>query len=93
MLEKLAAIQALDVWLPTIDGRTLVMPRYTEPDADAALLLHHLRLELPQQPPPRLTGARDAALPQIKYSAGLGEPSTENKRLPGGICAQLRKSG
>jgi len=27
VLEKLAAIQALDVWLPTTDGRCLVMPK------------------------------------------------------------------
>jgi transposase len=66
VLEKLAAIQALDVWLPTTDGRHLVMPRYTEPDADAALLLHQLRLVLPQQPPPRLVGAPPAAMPQLK---------------------------
>ena len=66
VLEKLAAIQTLDVWLPTTDGRCLVMPRYTEPDADAALLLHQLRLALPQQPPPRLTMAPAAATPQLK---------------------------
>src|SRR5690242_12529112 len=32
VLEKLAAIQMLDVSFPTTDGRRLVMPRYTEPD-------------------------------------------------------------
>ena len=31
-----------------------MMPRYTEPDADAALLLHQVKLTLPQQPPPRI---------------------------------------
>jgi hypothetical protein len=65
VLEKLAAIQALDVWLPTTDGRCLVMPRYTEPDADVALLLHHLRLVLPQQPPPRLVMAPADAVPRL----------------------------
>jgi hypothetical protein len=66
VLEKLAVIQALDVCLPTTDGRHLVMPRYTEPDADVALLLHQLRLVLPQQPPPRLVNAPTAAMPQLK---------------------------
>ena len=66
MLEKLAAIQALDVWLPTTDGRCLIMPRYTEPDADVALLLHQLRLELPKQPPPRLVMAPADTAPQLK---------------------------
>lgn len=54
VLEKLAAIQILDVVLPTTDGRCLVMPRYTEPEPDQALLLHQLRLALPSQPPPRI---------------------------------------
>ena len=54
VLEKLATIQMLDVWLPTTDGRWLVMPRFTQPEADQAILLHKLRLELPQQPPPRI---------------------------------------
>ena len=62
VLEKLAAIQMLDVTFPTTDGRSLVMPRYTEPDADQALLLHHLKLTLPSQPPPRIT-APASALP------------------------------
>ena len=62
VLEKLAAIQMLDVTFPTTDGRLLVMPRYTEPDADQALLLHHLKLALPSQPPPRIT-APAASLP------------------------------
>jgi transposase len=55
VLEKLAAIQILDVYLPTTDGRHLVMPRYTEPEPDLALLLHQLRITLPHQPPPRLS--------------------------------------
>jgi len=55
VLEKLGSIQMLDVILPTTDGRCLVMPRHTEPERDLALLLHHLRLTLPPQPPPRIT--------------------------------------
>lgn len=54
VLEKLAGIQMLDVWLPTTDGRWLVMPRYTQPGAEQAILLHKLQLRLPQQPPPRI---------------------------------------
>jgi hypothetical protein len=65
VLEKLAAIQTLDVWLPTTDGRYLVMPRYTEPEADLALLLHQLKLVLPKQPLPRLVSA-PAAMPHLK---------------------------
>jgi len=57
VLEKLSSIQMLDVILPTTDGRCLVMPRHTEPERDLALLLHHLKLALPPQPPPRITQA------------------------------------
>ena len=63
VLEKLATIQMLEVWLPTTDGRWLVMPRFTQPDADQTILLHKLKLALPQQPPPRIK-ARVPEFPQ-----------------------------
>ncbi len=67
VLEKLAGIQMLDVSFPTTDGRRLIMPRYTEPDPEQALLLHHLSLALPQQPPPHITtSASSAPFPQLK---------------------------
>ena len=67
VLEKLAGIQMLDVSFPTTDGRRLIMPRYTEPDPEQALLLHHLSLVLPKQPPPRITtSASSAPFPQLK---------------------------
>src|SRR5215831_7858251 len=55
ILEKLGAIQMIDVWFPTTDGRWLILPRYTQPERDLEVLLHHLHLELPAQPPPRIT--------------------------------------
>jgi hypothetical protein len=54
VLEKLATIQMLDVCLPTTDGRWLILPRYTQPEPDQALMLHQLNLSLPSQPPPRI---------------------------------------
>jgi hypothetical protein len=57
VLDKMAAIQMLDVHFPTTDGRTLVLTRHTEPNADQKLLLHQLKLELPSQPPPRITAS------------------------------------
>ena len=63
VLDKLAAIQMLDVSLPTTDGRCLTMPRYTEPEPDVALLLHQLQLTLPNQPPPRITAVSGQTLP------------------------------
>jgi transposase len=61
VLEKLATIQMLDVCLPTTDGRWLIMPRYTQPEPDQALMLHQLNLPLPSQPPPRLKAQEDPA--------------------------------
>lgn len=55
VLDKMAAMQMLDVHLPTTDGRTIVLSRYTEPEADQALLLQQLKISLPAQPPPRIT--------------------------------------
>src|SRR5260370_541791 len=67
MMEKLAGIQMLDVSFPTTDGRQLVLPRHTEPSPEQALLLHHLNLVLPQQPPPRITTpASTLPCPQLK---------------------------
>jgi transposase len=63
VLDKLAAIQMLDVSLPTTDGRCLTMPRYTEPEPDVALMLHQLKLTLPNQPPPRITALSGETLP------------------------------
>ena len=55
VLEKFAAVQMIDVHLPTTDGRELVLTRYTEPEPELSLLLNELKLELPAQPPPKIT--------------------------------------
>ncbi len=57
VLEKFASLQMVDVHLPTTDGRTLILPRYTEPEKEQKLLLQRLRLQLPAQPPPRISHA------------------------------------
>jgi transposase len=56
VLDKLAAIQMVDVHLPTTDGRRLILSRYTQPEKDQLLLLRQLRLNLPDQPRPKITG-------------------------------------
>ena len=61
VLDKLAAVQMLDVNFPTSDGRTLVLTRYTELNADQKMLIKQLNLSLPSQPPPRLTAPVDRA--------------------------------
>ena len=54
-LEKFAAVQMIDVHLPTTDGRALLLTRYTQPEPELQLLIRQLRLQLPPQPPPKIT--------------------------------------
>ena len=53
LLDKMPALQMVDVHLPTTDGQTIILSRYTEPEADQAILLQPLKL--------RLAGAAAAA--------------------------------
>ena len=61
VLEKFAALQMIDVHLPTSDGRTLILSRYTQPESDLQLLLQQLKRHLPAQPPPRITASGQLA--------------------------------
>jgi hypothetical protein len=58
VLEKFAAVQMIDVEIPTTDARTITLTRYTEPLPELKLLLERLRLQLPAQPPPKITTAQ-----------------------------------
>jgi len=57
VLEKFAAVQMIDVHLPTADGRELVLTRYTQPERELQLLIQQLRLQLPPQPSLKITPA------------------------------------
>ena len=56
VLDKFASMQMLDVHFPTTDGRTLILSRYTQPEADQKILLE--KLHLPEQPPPHLSATQ-----------------------------------
>ncbi len=58
VLEKLATMQMLDGHLPTTDERTVILSRSPQPETAVQLLLQRLKLELPAQPPPRITGSK-----------------------------------
>jgi hypothetical protein len=55
VLEKFAAVQMIDLHVPTTDGRELQLTRYSEPEPELKLLLDKLKLTLPAQPPPKIT--------------------------------------
>lgn len=57
VLEKFRAVQMIDVHLPTTDGRTVILSRYTQPEPELEILLKQLRIKLPDQPPPRVTAS------------------------------------
>ena len=57
VLEKFSAMQMIDVYLPTSDGRTIILSRYTQPESELKLLLNLLKLQLPDQSPPKITPA------------------------------------
>ena len=61
VLEKFAAVQMIDLHVPTSDGRELLLTRYSEPEPELKLLLDKLKLKLPGQPPPRITAAEGSS--------------------------------
>ena len=69
VMAQLATIQLIDVHIPTVDDRWLILPRYTQPDPDTQMLLHHLHLALPTQPPPRIR-----AVPEPASAASVSVP-------------------
>jgi transposase len=54
VLDKLGSIMKLDVRIPTTDGRLLEMRRYSQPEPEHQIIFDVLKLDLPQQPPPRV---------------------------------------
>jgi hypothetical protein len=65
VLEKFAAMQMIDVHVPTTDGRDLLLTRYTQPEPELRLLLDKLRLGLPAQPPPKITAVAVNSPPRL----------------------------
>jgi hypothetical protein len=55
IIEKFAAVQMIDLNVPTTDGRELRLTRYTEPEPELRLILDKLRLNLPAQQTPTIT--------------------------------------
>jgi transposase len=54
VFEKMATIQMVEVWIPMLDGRWLMLPRYTQPEKDVQAMMNKLDITLPSQPKPRI---------------------------------------
>ena len=98
VLEKLATIQMVEVWIPMLDGRWLVLPRHTQPEKDVQAVLDQLQISLPSQPPPRITApavplARPANPAQPLCGEDLSVASSDSKALVLSRHPELRKSG
>jgi transposase len=68
VFEKMATIQMVEVWIPMLDGRWLMLPRYTQPEKDVQAMLNKLDMTLPCQPPPRIKSSQ--TLPSPTKPAG-----------------------
>lgn len=65
VLEKFAAVQMIDVFVPTTDGREISLTRYTQPEPELKLLIEKLKLTLPAQPPPKISAAQVARITPV----------------------------
>ncbi|MGH9629479.1 MAG: IS1634 family transposase [Bryobacteraceae bacterium] len=63
VFDKLATIHMVEVWIPMVDGRWLMMPRHTQPDKDVQAVVDRLQIHLPSQPPPRIRASQGAPAP------------------------------
>jgi hypothetical protein len=86
--EKLSAIQMVDVYLPTTDGRMLILPRYTQPEQEHMLLLQRRHLDCPLN---LLLGSANRKVSLC--SEDLWQPRTWNQSLTKDFYLQLSKSG
>ena len=85
-------MQMIDVHLPTSDGRTIILSRYTQPEADLQLLLKQLKLQLPDQPPPKITASGRLAKSGLCSEDFLGA-CVDFERLTIDVAPRSAKSG
>ena len=76
VFEKLSAIQMVEVWIPLLDGRWLVLPRHTQPEADVQAMMKQIRIALPPQPPPRIKLSQQQASARERGQSSRTEGTT-----------------
>jgi hypothetical protein len=78
-IEKFAAVQMIDLHVPTTDGRKLLLTRYTEPEPELALLLHKLKAVVPTFAS-RITKKQALKHSRPRQSFAVGTPIAERPR-------------
>ena len=68
-LARVKTMQMVDICIPTVDGREIVLSRCTQPQAEQRMLLDQLCLRLPEHPPPRISAAQIALATQTPPAA------------------------
>jgi hypothetical protein len=68
VLGKLAEIKMIDVWIPTVDEQLGVWRRLCVTGQNQPTLIEKLRLELPNQPPPRLVAQKESNEIEVQTS-------------------------
>jgi hypothetical protein len=79
IFDKLATIQMLEVWIPMLDGRWLILPRHTQPEKDVQALLDQIQITLPAQPPPRI---KTMPAPRLTPQKAADQPSLWSRPSP-----------
>ena len=68
VFEKLATIQMVEVWVPTVDRRWLVLPRLTQPEKDLSALRNQFSSHFPAN------HRRESKLPRLPFGSTVRSP-------------------
>jgi hypothetical protein len=98
VLEKLATVQMIDVWIPTRDGRWLILPAIPSRRKSCSCSWTRFSSRFPRNHlPASPLRNRPACLPRLRPSLVCGEDlpiaSTDSAILIPAYVPQLRKSG
>ena len=86
----------VEVWIPMVDGRWLMLPRHTQPERDAQAMLNQLQItcrrnrRLASNP---LNPPSERPLARLFCGGALSPASTESKALSCCETLELRKLG
>ena len=77
VLHTLKQILMVEVWFDLRRGGQICLPRITQPEAPAQLILHRLGWSLPEQPPPRIYLTRQGRGTAIELTRAREERNAE----------------